>query len=397
MFRKKQELGIGIIGSGNFNNNWSAGRGQYLAGIVHQPEKGVKVVAVADAHQPFLKQFTDKFGSMFTTTDHKRLLARNDVNAVFICTPDNFHEEHAVDALNAGKAVYLEKPMAITTEGADRILEAAADTNGKLYVGHNMRHMGFVLEMKRLIDEGHIGEVKTAWCQHFVGHGGDFYFKDWHADQRNTNSLLLQKGSHDIDILHWLCGGYTASVNARGKLAVYGTIEDRNLNIQPSEKHWDLENYPPLSQTGLNPVTDVEDESLVHLVLDNGVLCSYNQCHFSPNYCRNYTFIGTEGSIGNDGNDENAVIYLWNKRGNCGEPNSIFPVKNKQGGHGGADPNIVQEFIDFVREDKTPTTSPVAARYSVAAGDAATKSLRNNGTPVDVPLLEERLVSHFVK
>ncbi len=73
-----------------------------------------------------------------------------------------------------------------------------------------------------------IGEVKAAWCRHFVGWGGDFYFKDWHADRRNTTGLLLQKGAHDIDVLHWLCGGFTRRVNALGGLTVYGEIQDRD-------------------------------------------------------------------------------------------------------------------------------------------------------------------------
>lgn len=56
--------------------------------------------------------------------------------------------------------------------------------------------------MKELIDAGAIGEVKTIWCRHFVGNGGDYYFKDWHAERKNTTSLLLQKGAHDIDVIH---------------------------------------------------------------------------------------------------------------------------------------------------------------------------------------------------
>ena len=81
--------------------------------------------------------------------------------------------------------------------------------------------------MRELIQDGAIGEVKAIWCRHFVGHGGDFYFKDWHADRRRTTGLLLQKGAHDIDVMHWLAGGYTTRVNAMGALTLYGGIEDR--------------------------------------------------------------------------------------------------------------------------------------------------------------------------
>jgi predicted dehydrogenase len=66
----------------------------------------------------------------------------------------------AVAALELGLAVYLEKPMAITTEGCDRILKTARESNARLYLGHNMRHMAFVRKMKELIDGGAIGEVK---------------------------------------------------------------------------------------------------------------------------------------------------------------------------------------------------------------------------------------------
>ena len=65
------------------------------------------------------------------------------------------------------------------------------------------------LAMRELIASGAIGRVTSIWCRHFVGHGGDYYFKDWHADRRRSTGLLLQKGAHDIDIMHWLAGGRT--------------------------------------------------------------------------------------------------------------------------------------------------------------------------------------------
>lgn len=81
-------------------------------------------------------------------------------------------------------------------------------------MGHNMRHMQFVLKMKSLIDEGRIGTVKTAWCRHFVGHGGDFYLKDWHSERRYSTGLLLQKGAHGK--LHRKLPGRLACTNLDG-------------------------------------------------------------------------------------------------------------------------------------------------------------------------------------
>ena len=373
------------------------GRGG-LAGHAHNPADGVRMVAGADNHAPFLEKFKEKYDPAFVTEDYRELVARDDVDAVFVCSPDYLHEEHAVAALSAGKAVYLEKPMAITIGGCDRILEAARDNKAKLYLGHNMRHMNFVLKMKRLIDEGAIGEVKAGWCRHFVGYGGDFYFKDWHADRTKSTGLLLQKGAHDIDVLHWLCGGYTRKLKAMGGLTVYNRIDDVDPNPEPGKRDWSLDNWPPLEIKGLNPVVDVEDISMMLMELDNGVFCSYQQCHYSPDYWRNYTIIGTEGRIENFGNgEEGTVVRLWNTKTTYKpEGDAEFPAPATEGGHGGADPAIVDEFIRFVREDALPSTSPVAARYSVAAGCVATECIRSGADAAAVvPPLDEALASYF--
>jgi len=333
---------------------------------------------------------------IFTTTDHRELLDQ-ELDAVFVTTPDFLHEEHALAALEAGMAVYLEKPMAITIEGCDRILETARKNKLRLYLGHNMRHMAFVLKMKQLIDDGAIGQVKTAWCRHFVGNGGDFYFKDWHADRRLSTSLLLQKAAHDIDVLHWLCGSYTQRVNAMGALSVYGEITDRHSPEERGNASVNRDHWPPLTQKQLNPVVDVEDMSMIQMLLHNNVLVSYQQCHFSPDYWRNYTVIGTEGRIENFGNGEKGTyLKLWNRRVSWNpEGDETFHMDQEAGSHGGADPKIVAEFLRFVRSGGPINTSPVAARYSVATGCQATESLRNGGVPLDVPALDLDLEAYF--
>ena len=125
--------------------------------------------------------------------DYRELLKHPDLDAVFVMVRDQYHEEMAVAALEAGKAVYLEKPMAITLEGCDRILETAYRTGSKLFLGHNMRYLPVILKMKELIDSGVIGEVQSVWCRHFVSYGS-CYFRHWCAEQKNCNGLLLQKG-----------------------------------------------------------------------------------------------------------------------------------------------------------------------------------------------------------
>jgi predicted dehydrogenase len=382
------DLLIGVIGAG--------GRGS-LAHHAHKPGQGSRVVACCDIDPTLQPQTQEWYGDgVFFTKDYRELLAHS-IDAVFVTTPDYLHEEQGIAALEAGKALYLEKPMAITTSGCDHILRTAYRTGTKLYLGHNMRHMAFVLKMKELIDAGAIGQVKAAWCRHFVGHGGDFYFKDWHAERRYSTGLLLQKAAHDIDVMHWLCGSYTERVNAMGGLTLYDQISDRHAPDEKGDPSARVEHWPPLTQTGLNPVIDVEDLSMMHMRLQNGVYACYQQCHYTPDYWRNYTFIGTEGRVENFGTTQkNAVIRLWNQRTNYNPGgDEVFQVVAGSGGHGGSDAKIVAEFVRFVRDGGKTNTSPLAARYSVAAGCAATESLRNGGVPVQVPGVTPELLAYF--
>jgi predicted dehydrogenase len=252
--------------------------------------------------------------------------------------------------------------------------------------------------MRELIRSGAIGEVKAIWCRHFVGHGGDFYFKDWHADRSRTTSLLLQKGAHDIDVMHWLAGGYTTRANALGGLVLYGGIEDRqDRSGQRFSDFVSEDNWPPLEQKGLAPVMDVEDLSMANLQLDNGVFLTYQQCHFTPDYWRNYTVIGTAGRLENFGDGSGDVVKVWNSRrsGYREDADLVVEIPEAEGGHGGADPRLVAEFVGFVRDGGATLTSPIAARAAVAAGHAATTSLRSGGAPIDIPALDPELIEYF--
>lgn len=384
------ELAIGVIGFGL--------RGG-LARHAHQPGEGSRVVAVCDPRPERRQAAIDRFGPDVRVTGDPDELLSQPLDAVFVLSPDWLHEESAVAALSRGVAVYVEKPMAITTAGCDRMLEVAQRYGAKLYVGHNMRHMPAIVAMRDLIAAGAIGDVKSVWCRHFVGHGGDFYFKDWHAERRFGTGLLLQKGAHDIDVIHWLAGGYTRRVNALGALSLYGDISDRAANPYKDGHPWDEyeRNWPPLAQRGMNPLMDVEDLNLVNLALDNGVLASYVQCHYTPDYWRNYTVIGTEGRLENFGDGDGATIKIWNRRhhGYAADGDREIQVPPAEGGHGGADPSIVAEFLRFVRGEAPTRVSVVAAREAVAAGCAATESLRDGGRPVDVPALDAARRSYF--
>lgn len=365
------------------------GRGR-MALHVHRPEEGLRLGAICATHLENLQRYDVCGPDLIRTTDYRQILDNPGIDAVFVCTPDHLHAEHAIAALEAGKHVFLEKPMAITIAQCDAILVAAAKSRGKLYVGHNMRFFPVVQKMRELIDAGRIGRVEAIWCRHFISYGGDAYFKDWHSERKNTTSLLLQKGAHDIDVIHHLAGGHTRRVVGMGKLSVYNEVTARRSPEEPGDATFNRSNWPPHSQTGLSPEIDVEDHSMLLMQLDNGVQASYQQCHYTPDDTRNYTVIGTEGRIENYGDhssDEKlATVHLWNRRlGYQEHGNEVFRILPTQGSHGGADPRLLADFIGFLRGETPRGATLLDARMAVATGCLGAESLREGSVPKDIP------------
>ena len=363
----------------------ASGRAVIAAYVDPVPAASARLAERLDAPAPQFASVTDLLAS------------DTPVDAALVLSPDDTHAAVATALLDHHVAVYLEKPITISTADADAVLTAAARSNTPLYVGHNMRHMSVVRTMHAIIARGEIGTVKAIWCRHFVGNGGDFYFKDWHADRSRSHGLLLQKGAHDIDVIHHLAGGYTTRVVGMGALTLYGDIDHRRDNSDRSMPEWfDMTNWPPESQRDLNPVIDVEDLSMVQLRLDNGVLASYQQCHYTPDYWRNYTVIGTEGRLENFGDSAGGLIKVWNRRHTYqAEGDREYPIGGDEAGHADADLETMTEFLDFLAHGGSTVTSPVAARHAVATAVAATASLRDGSTPREVPPVPSEIAAHF--
>lgn len=387
-----KKTGIGLIGA-DFSLRAALIEKNY-------PRDTAKMAAVCDRNPAMLERYRAEHpdAAVHLCSTWQELLADREVDAVCIMVRDQYHEEIAVAALEAGKAVYLEKPMALSIEGCDRILETAWRTGSKLFIGHNMRYVPSILKMKEIIDSGVIGEIQCVWVRHFINYGS-CYFRHWCARRETCNGLLLQKGAHDIDVIHWLAGGYTTRVTGMGRLSVYNRTAGR---LAPGESpdrkiSWSPECWPPLELTGLDPELNVEDHNMMLMQLDNGVQASYEQCMYTPDAERNYTFIGTRGRVENIGDFGDCRIHVWTRRGKRSEPDIVYHLKAAEEGHGGSDPDIVNAFFDFVRTGKNPVVSPVAARNAVAAGALAHDSMRHGNIPLDVPPVRPELVEYFAR
>ncbi len=384
------ELRIGVIGA--------AGRGALAMHWQNLKNRAV-VVGAADVSDSALAWFRKNINDKaFVTKDYRALLDRSDVDAIAVLSPDFTHEQYVCDAFSAGKHVFSEKPMAITTEACDRMLRAWINSGKQYMVGFNMRYMNIFRVMKDAVDSGAIGEVKLVWVRHFVGFGGTWYFHDWHGSSRNTTSLLLQKASHDIDMIHWITGHYAKRVVACGGLDYYGGDKPDDLHCPQCRDKDACVEYQYIDTPSDNKMdmcvfrkeVDVEDNSAVLMQLEGGIKASYMQCHFTPEYCRNYTFIGTEGRLENLDDDTKVILRLRDRSHRWKNlSHSDLQVKPAAGGHGGSDPQICRDFVDMVLDGKRPLSTPLAGRMSVAVGCAATSSLRNGWQPMEVPPVPE--------
>ena len=355
-------INIGILGYGLRGN---------LAKEFHQYKTKAKIAALCELDDRKIERFKQEVTDQcLFTHDYNVMLAIEDIHAILILTEDFKHKEHAIAAMEAGKDVFLEKPMAISIEDCDAIIECWQRTGRKLMIGFNMRYMTMYETMKSYIDQGIIGEVKAIWVRHFVGSGGHYYFQDWHRNQQGTHSLLLQKGSHDIDMIHLLAGAYVKNVSAFGGLDYYG-----------SPAHFKEDGL--INQT--NVAIDVEDNHVVIMEMANGIKAAYLECHFTPDYARNYVIIGTKGQMEND--DDHHTITIKSRHTNTLEDSSdlVIQLDDPKEGHDGSDAKIVKAFCEYILNDQLPKVTPMDGRMSVAVGVTAAESLRSGGALKRVP------------
>src|ERR1700744_1867370 len=124
---------------------------------------GVKLGAVPDCYDGRLTHSKELWGNdLFTTRDYREILARKDVDAVLIATPDHWHKQAAVDALHAGNDVYLEKPMIHIYPDGPEIIAAARSTNRILQVGSQRVSSIVYAKAKELLGSGAIGKLNMV-------------------------------------------------------------------------------------------------------------------------------------------------------------------------------------------------------------------------------------------
>ena len=192
---------IGIIGAG--------ARGEGFSRELYAGTPRAELFGICDLDADRLKKFVDYCGlkGAKTFTDPKKFLASKDLDAVVITTPDFTHRDVAVQALTAGKHIYLEKPMATTAEECRDIISAQKKSKRTAFVGFNMRAVTTYERIKQVMDSGILGQVVhiEGLEQLSIAHSASF-MRRFHRKRQNTGGFLNHKCSHDLDIIQWFIG-----------------------------------------------------------------------------------------------------------------------------------------------------------------------------------------------
>ncbi|WP_299781799.1 Gfo/Idh/MocA family oxidoreductase [uncultured Formosa sp.] len=148
--------------------------------------------------------------------DATQILEDSEINAVYIATPPASHLQYTLDAIKVGKHVYLEKPMALNSTEAERILNALKNANVKLTVAHYRRKLPAFLKVKELLEQNKIGEVLFADIQILQSRKSNLIAKSdlpWRLDPKvSGGGLFHDLAPHQLDLMYQYFGDYTKAI-----------------------------------------------------------------------------------------------------------------------------------------------------------------------------------------
>jgi len=209
-------LRIGIIGAGL--------QGGRRAPVLKQLSSN-KLVMTADIRIEVAQRLAETAGGI-ATQKWEDVVKNPDIDVVIVCTPPKLHAVMSIAAMNHGKHVLCEKPLALTIEEVKAMLDAARVNCVTLKCGFNHRHHPSILKAKEWIDAGVIGELNFMRCVYGIG-GRPGYEKEWRADPKMVaGGQLMEQGIHAIDLFRWFLGEFSE---------VSGFISTRSWNIAPLE------------------------------------------------------------------------------------------------------------------------------------------------------------------
>lgn len=233
---KEKPIGIGIIGAG-------FARSTQIPGFKNC--EGARIVAIASARREHAEEVAREFDIPNVERDWRDLVARDDIDLVSIVTPVVTHYEMALAAIDLGKAVLCEKPMAMNADEAKRMTDAAREAGVLALIDHELRFLPGRLKMRELLQRGEIGKVKHANVVFRSDSRADPNRPwNWWSDKTQGGGALGAIGSHLIDAFRWSLEAEVSEVSCDlathvrerkdhdGKLRTVTTDDEANMLLR---------------------------------------------------------------------------------------------------------------------------------------------------------------------
>lgn len=329
-------LKIGVIGLGRM--------GQLYTRALATQLSGVHLYAVADVDEQARKRVAHEFSVSHAFVDAYELLELPELDAVVIATPTSTHHNLVIAAAGSGKAIFCEKPLALTLAENRRVLEAVARAQVPLQVGFMRRFDAAYQRAKALIADGRIGRPIT-----FQSIGRDpFCPRREYADPALSGGLIVDMAIHDFDLARWLMDSEVERASAEGALLV----------------------CEELAQVG-----DI-DNAVITLRFVNGAL---GTVEVSRNAFYGYDIrtevLGSEGAVTIGAHQHTPVILLTRS----GAQHDVVPYLMER--FGDAYRAQMQHFVNCLRDGQQPSVNGADALAALEIGIAATRAYQT-GHPV---------------
>jgi len=242
---------IAIIGCGGIAN------GKHMPSL--SKLNNIEMVAFCDIVEERAVAAAEKYGAegAKTYTDYTELLKDASIDVVHVCTPNDSHAEIAIAALEAGKHVMSEKPMAKTAADAKRMVEAAKRTGKKLTVGYNNRYRPDSQHLKKVCEDGQLGEIYYAKA-HAIRRRAVPTWGVFLDEEKQGGGPLIDIGTHALDLTLWMMNNYEPKV-------VLGTSYHKLSQKENAANAWGP--WDPKKFT-------VEDSAFGMIVMKNGATIS---------------------------------------------------------------------------------------------------------------------------
>jgi len=200
------EVGVVIVGAGMIAHSHATALDRI---------QGVRVTHVVSTRIEAAEEVARLAGGAIATTDRQAALGDPRVGAVVISTPTDSHAELSIEAMRRGKAVLVEKPVALSLADFDRMTAAAEANRVSLMVGQTSRFQPVHMELHRAVSEGAVGRLRAVKLTWYVGHVWPHAWRAWQLDPARSGGHPVHNGVHPLDLVVWLLGQAPKRVFAR--------------------------------------------------------------------------------------------------------------------------------------------------------------------------------------